>query len=70
MLWIRFRCLSLRILGIAYEQTKSDKTDHLINGTSHQVHDGSPEDLETVISQLENVFKLAEELKNKEHQVI
>jgi len=70
VLWIRYRCLSLRILGITFEQIKPDKRDHLVNGNSDQVQDGSYEDLEGVISQLENVFEVAEGLKSKEEQFL
>ena len=69
MLWIRYRCLSLRILGIALEQSKTEGSDRLANGNSDRPTDGSLEDLETVILQLEKVFNDAKDLKSREEEV-
>lgn len=68
VLWIRYRCLSLRILGIALEQSKTEGSDRLANGNSDRPTDGSLEDLETVILQLEKVFNDAKDLKSREEE--
>ena len=60
MLWLRLRCLLLRLLGLSSELTDDKSNHHAVNGSDKENAKELPiEDLSTTLTELEKVIEKA-----------